>query len=239
LPRLNIAATLTHTASGTPDAALARRLGGGGGRLSCQCDFVCCDPPEVESLLLDTNMISMIARLASYLIELDNADGDVDDVFRGVLNALRCCGQRPILVAQHQFDVEILGGKRAPFLYAPLSEDLFEEVFDRCEGTPPGRWADAHDADTDRALLASAQASGGATTIVSFDRKVVEWIDEIMVSGECGQVAVIDGIEMLGRATVCLALPEDLFAAANDREFEFLEKRIADPEDGFDVDAAS
>lgn len=207
--------------------------------LSCQCDFACCDPPEVESLLLDTNMISMLARLASSWVALEHADDDVDDVFRRVLSVLQCCGQRPILVAQRQLEVEILGGKRAPFLYAPLSEHLFDEVFDTCEGTPPGRWAEAHDGETDRAVLASAHASGDATTIVRFDRKFVEWIDEMMVSGECGQVAVIDGIEMLGRATVCLALPEDLFAAANAREFEFLEERLADPNDGFDLDAAS
>lgn len=207
--------------------------------MSCQCDLVCCDPPEPESLLIDTNMICMLARLASYWVTLDNEDFDVNDVFRRILTALACCGQRPIMVAQAQLDLEILGGKRSPFSYAPLSEELFEEAFACCDGSPPERWVEAHEDDTDRAILASAHASGDPTTIVSFDRKFVEWIDEMMISGECGQVAVIDGIELLGRATVCLALAEEYFAAANAREFAYLEQRLADPDDGFDVNAAS
>lgn len=210
-----------------------------GDRLSCQCDFACCDPPEVEALLFDTNMICMLSRLASYWVGLDNVDDDVEDVFRRVATALQCCGQRPLLVAQDQLDLEILGGKYAPFLYASLGEPLFHEVFGVCHGTPPRLWEDAHEGETDRVILASARESGEPTTIVSFDRKFVKWIYEMMISGESSQVAVIDGIEMLGRATVCLAIPEELFAAASAREFDYLEERLADPADGFDCDAAS
>ncbi len=200
-------------------------------RWGCRCDHACFEPPEPEPLLLDTTFLSCLARISTHVAS--TAAHGAEDVFRLLVAALTCCGQRRLLLAEEQLAKEIEGGRRAPFMYAQLPEDIFRELFSTCHGVEPPEWEREHDGDTDRAILASAVTVGGPVTIVSLDESLVHWIQGKWQAGEIGHVTVMDGLELLARATACLALDDGLFSAALECELGFLEERVKDPSDGF------
>lgn len=199
----------------------------------CACDCAC-EPPGVEALLLDSNVLAGLARLATVLA---GAAPTADAVFRGLLAAVTCCGQRPLLLARTQLEDEIEAGAGAPYLYADLGDDIFRELFQLCHATPPAYWEPEHDGDTDRAIAASAVAYGGPVTIVTFDAKFRLWIDRAVGRGDLGgDVTAMDGIELLGRLAACHALSEETFAAAVERELAYLDERV---QSGYSSEAAS
>lgn len=129
----------------------------------CACDCACAEPPEPEPLLLDTNVLSALARIATAVASVGGA-GTPEALFRTLLAALSCCGQRRLLLANAQLLNEIEGGERWPFQYAILSSRIFREVFELCDGTPEADWEAEHEGETDRVILASALAVGGPVT---------------------------------------------------------------------------
>lgn len=202
----------------------------------CACDCAC-EPPGVEALLLDSNVLAGLARLATVLAGTGAAP-TAEAAFRELLAAVTCCGQRPLLLARTQLEDEIEAGASAPYLYADLGDDIFRELFQLCHATPPAYWEPQHDGDTDRAIAASAVAYGGPVTIVTFDANFRLWIDRAVGLGDLGgNVTAMDGIELLGRLAACHALSEETFAAAVERELAYLDERVE--QTGYPAEAAS
>jgi hypothetical protein len=201
----------------------------------CACDCAC-EPPGAEALLLDSNVLAGLARLATVLAG-DGAARTAEAAFRELLDALTCCRQRPLLLARTQLEDEIEAGARAPYLYADLGDGIFRELFQLCHAAPPAYWEPEHDGDTDRAIAASAVDYGGPVTIVTVDAKFRLWIDRAVGRGDLGgDVTAMDGIELIGRLTACHALSEETFAAAVERELAYLDERV---QSGYSSEAAS
>jgi hypothetical protein len=180
----------------------------------------------VEALLLDTNVLAGLARLATVLADSGSAP-TAEAAFRELLAAMTCCGQRPLLLARTQLEDEIEAGAGAPYKYADLGDDIFRELFQLCHATPPAYWEPDHDGDTDRAIAASAADYGGPVTIVTVDAKFRLWIDRAVGRGDLGgNVTAMDGIELLGRLAACHALSEETFASAVERELAYLNERV-------------
>ncbi len=208
------------------------------GSQQCACDCSCAETFAAEPLLLDTNVLSTLARIATFMAAAIGA-GTPEDAFRSLLAALKCCGQRRLFLACEQLVNEIEGGKKAPFRYAVLDPSIFRELFQLSSGAQKPHWEAEHEGDTDRAILAAAVAIGEPVTIVTVDARFGDWVNRSARDGSIGEVTAMDGIELLGRLVACLALSEDSFSLAVECELAYLDTRVSDPTESFNEERAT
>jgi hypothetical protein len=135
-------------------------------------------------------------------------------------------------LAREQHQREVIGGNRTPFTFATFDDAVIHEMFEIIDGDAPQHWATEHEGEIDLQILAAAHKLGGPVTLVTGDRTLFHWADGKYVGGETPNVTPLLAPEMLGRLTLCGALPDTFLPVAFQRERGYLDERLASPLDG-------